>query len=418
MPEKQRKIQAFFQAASRHESDRGRQIKDVDFRTGEKNMNKFGKKLVIVLMASSMLVTPVYAAPNTNEIQAQKEQKEQEVKSLQQQLQSMVTKIADLEQQMITKGEKVIQAKEDLAKAEEQQKEQYEAMKLRIKYMYEQGDVSALEDLFTSSSIADFLNKADYIETVHRYDREKLQEYVDTKEKIEKLKQQLEDDLKKMETMQASFEKEKEQLNATIQSKQAEVSDLNQQLQEAVRKAAEEQQKKEEEEAKKRQEEQRQDNTEQTPGNSDDGDSTPSNPGGNTPSRPDAGGSGNTGNSGNSGSSNTGNTSVAQAIVNAAYSCLGTPYVWGGNTPGSGLDCSGLVKYAHNAAGITNIARQSGPIGSGGKAVSSPLPGDVVCYSGHVGIYIGGGQMIHAPEPGDVVKVAAVYGSPWYRRYW
>ena len=58
---------------------------------------------------------------------------------------------------------------------------------------------------------------------------------------------------------------------------------------------------------------------------------------------------------------------------------------------------------------------------SGGKAVANmaaALPGDVVCYSGHVGIYIGGGQMIHAPDFGQTVKVSNVYGSPWFRRYW
>ena len=48
----------------------------------------------------------------------------------------------------------------------------------------------------------------------------------------------------------------------------------------------------------------------------------------------------------------------------------------------------------------------------------SSMPGDIVCYSGHVGIYTGGGMMVHAPQPGESVKEVAVYGSPWYRRYW
>lgn len=119
----------------------------------------------------------------------------------------------------------------------------------------------------------------------------------------------------------------------------------------------------------------------------------------------------------NSGYVSAGNTSVAQAIVNAAYSQLGTPYVWGGTTPNVGLDCSGLTQYCHKVAGIS-IPRTSGPQGANGTYVSDPQPGDIVCYSGHVGIYIGGGQMIHAPQPGDVVRVQSVYGNPWYRRYW
>ena len=120
--------------------------------------------------------------------------------------------------------------------------------------------------------------------------------------------------------------------------------------------------------------------------------------------------------SGSDSGSSSGNTSTASAIVSAAYSYLGVPYVWGG-TSRSGVDCSGLVMLVHRAAGVST-ARTSGAIGGGGKAVSSPQAGDVVCYAGHVGIYIGSGQMIHAPRPGKVVEVIKVYGSPWYRRYW
>ena len=217
-------------------------------------MNKFGKKLVIALMASSMLVTPVYAAPNTDEIKAEKEQKEKEVQSVQSQLQAMVSKISETEEKLIAKGEEIQKAKEDLAEAEKRQEEQYESMKVRIKYMYEQGDFKALEDLFTSNSIADFLNQADYIETVHNYDREKLQEYVETKEKIEKLKTSLEEDLENLEKMQASFETQKTELSATLEEKQAEVADLDQELQNAIAQAAaeEEARRKAEEEAAKK----------------------------------------------------------------------------------------------------------------------------------------------------------------------
>ena len=201
-------------------------------------MNKFGKRLVIALMASSMLATPVYAAPNTDEIKAEKEQKEKEVESVQAQLQTMVSKISETEEKLVSKGEEIQKAKEDLAAAEEKQQQQYESMKVRIKYMYEQGDTKALEDLFTSNSIADFLNQADYIETVHNYDREKLQEYVETTKKIENLKKTLEEDLANLEEMQTSFESQKEQLSQTLAEKQAEVENLDQELQAAIAQAA------------------------------------------------------------------------------------------------------------------------------------------------------------------------------------
>ena len=104
----------------------------------------------------------------------------------------------------------------------------------------------------------------------------------------------------------------------------------------------------------------------------------------------------------------TGNT----AVVAEAEKYLGVPYVWGGTTP-SGFDCSGLVQYVYAQLGIT-LPRNSEAQYVFGTVTTSPVPGDIVHYSGHVGIYIGNGMMIHAPKPGDVVKVSSIWGSPEY----
>ena len=104
----------------------------------------------------------------------------------------------------------------------------------------------------------------------------------------------------------------------------------------------------------------------------------------------------------------TGNT----AVVAEAEKYLGVPYVWGGTTP-SGFDCSGLVQYVYAQLGIA-LPRNSEAQYVFGTVTTSPVPGDIVHYSGHVGIYIGNGMMIHAPKPGDVVKVASIWGSPEY----
>ena len=114
--------------------------------------------------------------------------------------------------------------------------------------------------------------------------------------------------------------------------------------------------------------------------------------------------------------SSGGNTSVAQKIVSAAYSQLGVPYVWGGSSPGKGLDCSGLVQYCHAVAGIS-LPHYSESQYAGGKKVTTPQPGDICWKPGHVGIYIGNGQMIEAQQTGTNIMVSAVRAQG-YARYW
>ena len=117
----------------------------------------------------------------------------------------------------------------------------------------------------------------------------------------------------------------------------------------------------------------------------------------------------------------TGDQSVGNAIVKAARSYIGVWYLWGGNDY-NGIDCSGLTKAAHAAVGIY-IDRWSGHQAIGGKAISSVAqakPGDIICYSGHVAIYIGNERVIHAPRTGKQVQEAGVYMKEIIaiRRYW
>lgn len=357
-------------------------------------MKKFGTRLLTAVVASSMIVTPVFATPSVDDLKDNKAAKESEVSSLQDQLTDIMSKLGDLEESLIEKGEEITKAEEDLKEAQEKEQEQYEAMKKRIKFMYEEGDTTALETLVTAENFSDLVNKAEYVQNVHTYDRKQLEEYIETKQQIADLKTTLEDEQKNMESMQAEYENKESELSSTIESKKAEVANLDSQIQAAAEAAAAEALAAQQQAA--------------AANNNNGGGSGNRNNGGNgtkpAPAPTPSGGG-------------SGNTSTAQAIVNAAYSQLGVPYVWGGTTPGVGLDCSGLTQYCHRVAGIS-IGRTSEVQGGGGKAVSNPQPGDLVCYGSHIGIYIGGGQMIHAPHTGDVVRVANVYGSPWYRRYW
>lgn len=386
------------------------------------SMRKFGARLLAALIAGSLIVTPVMAAPSIDELKEDKAEKQSEVNSLQEELTQIISKINGLEADLVKKGEEIIQATDDLAAAEVREREQYEAMKLRIKYMYEEGDTTALESLVTAENFSDLVNKAEYVQNVHDYDRDQLQEYVETKNQIAELKTTLEEDQKKLESLQVEYEDQKVVLDTTIEEKRAEVADLDGQIQAAVEAAA-----REAEERRRREEEERQRqlaaaNNNNNSGNRQNGSNNNQNSGNSgSGSSNNSGSSGSTGNNNSSGSNSgytsSGNASVGQTIVSAARSQIGVPYVWGGTSPGSGLDCSGLTQYAHRVAGI-RIGRTSGEQGGGGVPVSSPMPGDIVCYSGHVGIYTGGGMMVHAPQPGESVKEVAVYGSPWYRRYW
>lgn len=99
---------------------------------------------------------------------------------------------------------------------------------------------------------------------------------------------------------------------------------------------------------------------------------------------------------------------VIEKVIKAAYSQLGVPYVWGGTSPGSGLDCSGFTQYIYKEAGIS-LPRVTYQQVNAGKSVSlnDLKPGDLLfpADTSHVSVYIGNGNVIHAPQTGDVVKI-------------
>ena len=342
-------------------------------------MKKFSTKLLAAVVTSSLIVTPVMAAPSTESIEQEKAAAQSEEASLKSQLTEVVTQINQIEEDLTEKGEQIIQTTADLAEAEETEKQQYEDMKLRIKYMYEQGNGSAVEALVTSEDFSDLVNKAEYVQNVHDYDREKLAEYVATKEQVAELKTSLEEEQKDLEEKEAQFTEKQESLNTMISSKEAEIADLDAELQEIAAEAARQQ-----EEERRAQEAANNRNN-----------NSSNNNGGNSSG-------GNKENGGNSSGSSS--SYVPGDAVSRAQSALGKPYVWGAVGPNA-FDCSGLVGFC-----LTGKYKRTYTSSSfaGLPEVSDPRPGDVCYRPGHVGIYVGNGQMIHAPHTGSVVKYASV----------
>ncbi len=376
-------------------------------------MNKHGIRLITAVVTSSMIVTPVLAAPSVDDLKKEKASKQNEVSSLQSQLTTLMGKVNTLESELIQTGEDITKAQSDLVVAQKKEKEQYAAMKKRIKYMYEAGNDSAFETLVTSDDFTDLLSKAEYVQNVHSYDRKQLQEYVETKQQISDLKDSLEKDQKELESKQAEYEKQGDNLNNLITSKSAEVANLDSEIQaaaEAAAKEAAERAAKEaaKEAAKKQQASAANNSTSSNRNNSTTSNNTTSNKNNTSnttrPSRP----------SGNNTSSNTtsGSNANGGTIVSRAYSQLGKPYVWGACGPSS-FDCSGFVSYC-----LTGSYTRLGTTLTfmGWTRVSNPQPGDVVTTATHCGIYIGNGQMIHAPHTGDVVKVGPVQSGMIYVR--
>ena len=352
-------------------------------------MRKIRKTLIPLLLLASVFATSVFAAPTQSQLEQQKKQAEKEMKSLQAELTELMTEIDVTERKLIATGEAIIDATERLEEAEINEQKQHDDMMKRIVAMYEKGNSSMLQMIVESGSIAEMLQNMENVQAVHEYDRKALNEYIAVKEEIAQLKVSLEEEQASLEKLQANMTQKQNALDKKIEDKKAEVGNIQAQIDEAIRVAAEEaERKRREEEAQK-----------VVINNY----------------KP------------------TGDQSVGDAIVAAARTQLGVDYEWGGTKPYKGLDCSGLTQYCHKVVGIS-IPRVSYDQRDNGKkvwsigegttesyGVSLARPGDIICYSGHVGIYIGNEKMIHAPHTGDVVKVASVYMKKdilSIRRYW
>lgn len=112
-------------------------------------------------------------------------------------------------------------------------------------------------------------------------------------------------------------------------------------------------------------------------------------------------------------------------VIFRAFSLIGTPYRWGGSSPATGFDCSGLINYVYReAAGVSLPRTTAGLTALKDKAPAQDLiPGDLVLFAmsgrsvDHAGIYVGEGRFLHAPSSGGKVRIDELHASYWQRTF-
>ena len=365
-----------------------------------------------------------------NRIEEQQEQLRSEINELDAELVNVMIELSTLEEELAVKEDELEQTKADLEQAKIDEQNQYEAMKLRIRFMYEKGETTMLTSLLESGSIADLLNRVEYVNEVYSYDRELLTEYQNTKEQVAALEQQQEEEIQALEVKQQEYQVAKENFETTIAQKKDEVGDFQNKLAAAQELAAKYQdtinaqntiiaQENERIERERREREQRE-QEQRAAAAAAAARRASSNSGGDSTSASDSSGGSSNGGSSDSGSGGGGNknpgysTGVSgSAVVNYAMNFVGNPYVWGGKDPNTGADCSGFTSYVYAHFGIS-IPSYSYSQRSVGQEVSysNAQAGDLICYAGHVAIYMGNGQIVHAK--GTAYGIVA-YDNATYR---
>ena len=400
---------------------------------------------------------------------AAKQQLENEIASLDANLVNVMVSIQTLEGDISNKEADIQQTQSDLTKAQKAKDKQYEAMKQRIQYLYEKGGSEAwFQMMVNADNLSDLLTKAEYTQKMYDYDRKSLETYANTIEQVTQLGEQYQSEKAELEGMKQEYETESVNLQTAIDEKKATSADydneiayaqqmaneyaaLIQQQQaeieqlEAERIAAEEEAQRQaeaeaaaaaaaEEEAAAQEEQQtvydedgnevdaseaaeNGDTVYDEEGNEVDASEAAASSSSDTSSDVEYDEYGNVIDSDNtvdpdtvdtsSSSSSSSSSSGSSSIVDYATQFVGNPYVWGGTSLTGGADCSGFTQSVYAKFGYS-LPRTSYEQQNWGTEVSyaDAQPGDLICYGGHVAIYMGNGQIVHASNSRDGIKIS------------
>lgn len=335
-----------------------------------------------------------------NEINGLKDQQQitaDDIKNKSAKLDEILAAQKKLQTDITSKQAEIEQNQKDLAAAQEKQQEQYDAMKKRIQFMYEN---SAEDNIWTaiieSNGITDMLNRIEYVSDVYDSDRALMDSYQAAVEQVKEIGTKLDNDMNELTAMQDDYEKQQADVEAAIVALENQKEQYASQIAQAQQQA-ENYQNIITAQGKIIQEQEAAAAAAAAQTAAARANSSPSS------SSYDGGGAGKGGSIAGDyaagGGKNPGaSTGVSgSSVVSYAMQFVGNPYVWAGNSLTNGVDCSGFVHEVYAHFGIST-PRYSQAFKSVGQAVSfdNIQPGDVVVYPGHVAIYAGGGVIVEA----------------------
>ena len=308
-----------------------------------------------------------------------------------------------LQTDITNKQGEIEQNQKDLAAAQQKQQEQYDAMKKRIQFMYENStEDNVWTAIIEADGISDMLNRIEYVSDVYDSDRALMDSYQTAVQQVKTIGEQLNKDMDDLTAMQDSYEKQQSEIEAAILALENQKEQYAAQISEAQQQASNYQNIisaqgkiiQEEEAAAAAAALAAQQRAAQRAAASS---------GSSSGSSYDGGGAGKGGSiagdyAAGGGKNPSASTGVSgSSVVSYAMQFKGNPYVWGGNSLTNGVDCSGFVHEVYAHFGIST-PRYSQAFKSVGQAVSfdNIQPGDVVVYPGHVAIYAGGGVIVEA----------------------